>query len=436
VAIATRANALLMLSSFVLLTVGCDDDSTAPPTSTITFAELSAGGQNTCGVVVGGAAYCWGFNEYGQLGNGTTTDGTNPTVVGGGLTFGTVGVVVGGEHRCGVTNAGAAYCWGYHGYGQLGIGTQTGPTTCPGPGIRPCSTTPVAVVGGLTFAALASGIAHTCGVTPGGAAYCWGLNFNGQLGIGTTNGPELCAEGSNPCSTSPVAVIGGLTFAMVSAGASHTCAVTAAGAAYCWGANTSGQLGDSTTAQRTSPVAVAEGLTFTSVSAGFGYTCGVTLSGAAYCWGLNNSGQLGIGSASGPQQCGVNPCSTAPVPVVGGLTFKKLSVSGDQSGFGHACGVAVTGVVYCWGTNLGGQLGDGTKNSRPTPAPVSGGFTFASVSAGSNNYFGQADGQEHTCGVTTTGIAHCWGANAYGQLGDGSKSGRTSPVPVSSPSAP
>jgi len=150
-------------------------------------------------------------------------------------------------------------------------------------------TSPTPVAGGLTFAQLGRvGFYHTCGVTFDGAAYCWGDNTWGQLGDGTTTWEP-----------SPVLVAGGLTFAAVSAGSYHTCGVTSGGAAYCWGGNSAGELGDGTFTQRTSPVAVAGGLMFATVSAGDSHTCGVTTGGAAYCWGDNPSGQLGNGTTGG-----------------------------------------------------------------------------------------------------------------------------------------
>src|SRR5207248_2585234 len=134
-----------------------------------------------------------------------------------------------------------------------------------------------------------------CGVTTSGRAFCWGDNFAGELGTGTNTGPEGCEFG-RPCSRAPVAVSGGLTFVTVSAGASHACGVTSDGAAYCWGDNSAGALGDGTTTQRTAPVAVAGGLSFTAVDAHGENACGVTPGGQVYCWGDNFAGQLGNGT--------------------------------------------------------------------------------------------------------------------------------------------
>ena len=140
--------------------------------STTGFAAVSADTGFTCGVTFAGAAYCWGNNAVGELGDGTTATRTSPVAVSGGLSF--AAISAGGHHTCGITSAGAAYCWGYNGAGELGDGTTTN------------STSPVAVSGGLTFAAVGAGGLHSCGVTSAGAAYCWGYNGDGELGNGTT----------------------------------------------------------------------------------------------------------------------------------------------------------------------------------------------------------------------------------------------------------
>jgi alpha-tubulin suppressor-like RCC1 family protein len=310
-------------------------------------------------------------------------------------------VTTGGAFACGLMTRGDAYCWGYNGHGELGGGTPPGPPQC---GSVPCSPTPMAVTGGLTFVTVSAGGNFTCGVTTSGAGYCWGDNTGGELG-----------DGTGTSSPTPVAVTGGLTFATISAGLAHACGLTVTGAAYCWGSNGYGQLGDSTATSSTAPVAVAGGLTFTSVSAGRTFTCGVTTSGAAYCWG--SAAQLGNGTTTGPQHCGYDPCSTTPSPVDGGLTFSAVSAGGT-----HACGVTTSGAGYCWGANDFGQLGDGTGTYRGTPVAVRGGVTFSAINAG----------LQFTCGVTPEAAAYCWGVDEYGELGDG-RGGNVSsftPVPV------
>jgi alpha-tubulin suppressor-like RCC1 family protein len=263
--------------------------------SGLAFRSVSAGVQHNCGVTPDNKAYCWGSNFGGGLGDGTTTNRTQPVRVLGGLAFAQVSA--GGQQSCGVTTSNLAYCWGSNLSGELGSGTITGPENCSRPDRDiPCSTRPVRVRGGLTFAQVSAGARHTCGVTTSNLTYCWGYNANGQLGNGTDTGPETCLD-NVPCSTRPVRVVGGILFRAVSAGGtrSHTCGVTPANVAYCWGSNSSGQLGDDTRTRRVRPVRVRGGLAFRQVSAGASHTCGVTPTNAAYCWGRDFYGQLGDG---------------------------------------------------------------------------------------------------------------------------------------------
>jgi alpha-tubulin suppressor-like RCC1 family protein len=247
----------------------------------------------------------------------------------------------------------------------------------------------------LAAVALEAGYGHACALASGGAAYCWGSNDSGQLGDGTS-----VHRGS------PVAVVGGLTFTSLSAAFSHTCGLTDSGAAYCWGANSSGQLGDGTIVGHSSPAAVVGGLTFTSLSAGILHTCGLTNSGVAYCWGGNSAGQLGDRATISRSR---------PVAVEGGLTFKRLS-----AGSFHTCGLTSGGAAYCWGGNAFGQLGDGTIVSHGSPFAVAVGMTFTGLTAGAL----------HTCGLTSGGAAYCWGSNEQAQLGDGTIANRSRPVAV------
>jgi alpha-tubulin suppressor-like RCC1 family protein len=353
------------------------------------FSSVNPGGSSTCGIGVAGKAYCWGSGNLGQLGNGGTGRFTTPSAVSGGLAFSSVASGGLDSFACGLTTAGAAYCWGYDDFGQLGNGATGNGTTVPVP-----------VNGNLTFASLTVGAnGHACGLVTSGAAFCWGYNSTGQLGVGSIG-----------FASAPVAVSGGLTFTQLSAGESgETCGIATSGAAYCWGFNGDGELGNGTLANANTPVAVSGGLTFKNISVGFASTCALTAAGAAYCWGDNTYGELGNGSTT---------ASKVPVAVGGGLTFKSLSV-GDA----YACGVTTAGTGYCWGYNGLGQLGVGTQVAHSSPTAVSTGVVFASVSAG----------YATTCALTPTGAAYCWGDNGFGQVGNGATGINIFPELVSTP---
>jgi alpha-tubulin suppressor-like RCC1 family protein len=368
----------------------------SPQTVSVTFsanqpafsaADMSVGAEESCGRTPANEWYCWGRNQNGGVGDGTTTQRLVPTLVTAGSTFATLSAG-GFNFVCGLTPLAAAYCWGNNAYGQLGDGTTVDRYT------------PVPVGGGISFATVTSGLNHACGLTTDGLAYCWGRNSRGQLGDGTISGRLI-----------PVGVLGGLHFTSLKAFGWFTCGITGGGAAYCWGANDTGQLGDGTQINRTSPVAVRGGLTFAALtsSADGEHTCGVTASdGAAYCWGKNSSGELGDGTTTQ---------RLTPVAVAGGLRFAEVS-----SGSFFTCGLTDTGVAYCWGGNSGGVLGDGTTTQRLTPTRVAGVLTFSSLSTGS----------DHTCGLSA-GMMYCWGFNQVGSLGDGTTMNRSFPTPVRAP---
>ena len=313
-------------------------------TGGLTFATISAGieddGSSTCALTATGAAYCWGQNGLGELGNGTTDGDFHvvPTLVRGGLTFASISV--GGPHACGLTTTGAISCWGWNSGGQLGTGDTVSRST------------PTSVGGGLAFAAISAGSLHTCALAPDGTAYCWGWNSwpymsHGWLGTGDTVNRAV-----------PTPVMGGLTFAAISAGGRHTCGLTPNGVAYCWGFNAAGQLGTGDVVTQTIPTPVIGGLTFTMISAGGLHTCGLTTSGDAYCWGHNFDGQLGTGNTV-PQ--------TTPTPVTGGLKFAMISASAA-----HTCGSTTSGAAYCWGDGYWGQLGNGAYGGSSVPTKVLG----------------------------------------------------------------
>ena len=400
----------LWLAVALLSGASCTSDDIAAPTQrdspemgpalaataavALSFRQVSSGSDHSCGVTADDLAYCWGSNWPGKLGTGTYVYQycmdiaaciTQPVAVLGGLRFRNVSA--GYSHTCGVTTDFRAYCWGGNGGGTLGIGSTTGPDACDGnESTGPCSIRPVAVLGGLRFRQVEAGVGHTCGLTTDDVAYCWGSNWAGQLGDGTTT-----------TRTVPVRVLGGLLFRQISAGSSHTCAVTVDDHTYCWGRNNYGQVGDGTKVPRSRPALVAGGRSFHQVDAGSDRTCAVTTGSRALCWGLNDYGKLGDGTTTNRLK---------PRAVAGGIHFDRVT-----AGTRTTCGEATDDRAYCWGY---GAL---------TPVAVAGGLFFSQLSAG----------EYHICGRTPAAVAYCWGSNSYGQLGDGTLTSRLTPVPVSPP---
>jgi hypothetical protein len=255
-------------------------------------------------------------------------------------------------HACALTTAHDAYCWGSNWSGQLGA---------PGDNsYQAASGNPVAVVGGHKFQRISAGGNHTCGLGDDGSLWCWGSNASGELGV--TADTAGCPAGLCQASPARVRLAADSLFTDVATGYDHTCALDTAGAAYCWGRNSTGALGTADTLSSSTPRKVAGSLTFTSLTAGLQYSCGLTASGDAYCWGLNASGQLGSGPSS--NSCAslysTAPCETAPVKVSGSLRFSSLN-----AGTGMTCGMASDG-AWCWG-NLWGS--GGMSSSVPVRVP-------------------------------------------------------------------
>ena len=300
------------------------------------FRQVSAGVAFTCGVTTDNRAYCWGSNNEGQLGDGTTDARAEPVRVAGDLAFRKVSTAW--HNTCGVTTDDHAYCWGNNGWGQLGDGTTL--TT---------RLVPVAVARHTPFSDVDAGYLHTCGVSAKNQPYCWGDNSYGELGV-KGGGPNWQKPRSRP-----TAVTGRLQFRQVHAGHFDTCGVTTDSRGYCWGDNSFGKLGNGLPNDDffREPSAVAGDLAFRTIDPSLSLTCGVTTGNDAYCWG---AGTFGNGSRGE---------SLVPVQVTGGLQFGDVS-----TGYYHACGLTTDGQVYCWGANFDGQLGDGTTTDQLTPTPV------------------------------------------------------------------
>ena len=346
---------------------------------TLTFVAVAAGYHHTCALQVDGHAWCWGSNQYGQLGSsaamqmcsgGNLACSATPLQVDGAVSFVRVSGSI--RHTCAIDSNQQAWCWGFGLGGQLGDGR------------REDSTLPVLAAGGHAFVELSGSLGGqaTCALTSAGEAWCWGPNSDGELGNGTR---DVAAE--------PQLVATTVAFKSISIGDRHACGVTTTGVAYCWGSNAFGILGvgDNGSASNL-PVLVEGGFVFASVAAGGEHTCALTAEGQAYCWGL---GHL-TGSAGAPNR--------VSLPRAVETDHRYVAIS---AGFAHTCALTADGEIDCWGENLAGQLGDGTHLDRPLPARVDSQETFESI----------ATGGAHTCALARGGSVWCWGGNPWGGVG-------------------
>ena len=236
------------------------------------WAAVSTGFAHTCAISTGKSLYCWGWNDFGQLGIGATGDRFSPKKVG------TAGVwakvSVGGGHTCALSTGKSLYCWGYNAEGGVGDGST----------VNRLSPRRIGTAG--AWAGISGGGKHTCAITTGKSLYCWGLNDNSQVGDGST---------INRLSPKRIGTAG--AWAGASAGGQHTCALSSAKTLYCWGYNEFGQVGDNTfdtpktAARKAGPSGV-----WSTASAGAFHTCGVTTDKALYCWGVGSYGQIGVGN--------------------------------------------------------------------------------------------------------------------------------------------
>jgi alpha-tubulin suppressor-like RCC1 family protein/uncharacterized protein YjdB len=300
----------------------------------VRFAQISTYGRHTCGITSAGKAYCWGYNGWGGLGDGSNlSQSYTPVAVSGGITFRAISA--GGDHTCGVATDNRAFCWGNNDWRQLGTGSVF-------------TTSPTLVSETLRFSKITAGTSFTCGITTGNETYCWGANQIGQVGDGGK------ISYGNVYVSAPQKVVGGKTFQSVTLGNQFACALTQIGEGYCWGSNGSKLGNGSTGVDSSSPVQVGGGVLFQSISSGFGHTCGVTTTQLVYCWGGNSSGQLGSTTQNGA------------LPVrAGSIEAAEVAASGIGTGSGsHSCAISKDRLtVWCWGRNDAGQLGNGATTA-------------------------------------------------------------------------
>ena len=347
-------------------------------------AAVTTGGTQTCSLRDDGSVQCWGRNNWGQFGNGSTAGTRAPAAA-----ATTAGdwreLSTSGSATCGIRENGSLWCWGLNQYGQLGDGTRTNRKS------------PARVGTSTKWTDVSVGWAHTCAVRQNGTAWCWGYNKVGQLGDDTTK-----------VRTKPRKVVGDVgRWSSVVAGGFFSCGTTRDGKAWCWGANAFGQLGNGTRAGSRTPTAVGFTSDWAEVDASWYSACGLKTTGELRCWGLNEQGQLGDGTR-------VN--RVHPALAGGGAAYRDFSV-----GEAHVCGIGTDYALRCWGDNTYGQLGAGAPAlARQPVTPVQG-----------DGWYSVAAGWLHTCGVRQDGTTWCWGNNEYGQVGDGTATDRSSAVPVS-----
>lgn len=328
-----------------------------------------------------GMSLAWGYNNHGQLGDGTDTEKNNP-VQAYGLT-GVVQVSGGDYHALALKSDGTVWAWGYNADGELGDGTNTDKKF------------PAPVFGLTGVVQVSAGYSHSLALKSDGTVWAWGDNYWGQLG-----------DGTKTVRNTPVQVSGLTNVVQVSGGGFHSLALKSDGTLWAWGMNGYSQLGDGSLKTQPSPVQVY-GLTgAVQVSAGGYYSLAVKSDGTVWAWGFNFWGQFGNGS---------NFTNLTPLSVPG-LT----GVVQVFAGYSHALFLKSDGTAWAAGNNAEGQLGDGTNNSRNTPVQVSG-------LTGVGQVFG---GFAHSLALKSDGTVWAWGYNAYGGLGDGTNTDQNTPVQV------
>jgi alpha-tubulin suppressor-like RCC1 family protein len=415
------------------------DKNSAVPVAAVGSAVAIAGGGNnvnhSCALLSNGGVKCWGLNSSGQLGLGQTSPSQTPLATSIAFANPYVSITEGASRTCGIRPNGTVECWGDVSVaspasqsGLVGVASGTsvvsgiGITCALSPdGIPKCwgsnyngqvgdgttatsRPTPVSVTGLSDVVSLTPGYGYRrCAILIDGTAKCWGDNFTGALGMGSTT----------PSSTNvPTAVTQLSNATQISTGQDHCCARLGDGTGRCWGRGNSGQLGNnSTTFANPAPVQVSNLSNATAVLAGRNHSCALISDGTVKCWGTNGIGQIGDGSGS-QQNTAVN--------VAGMSQAVALTVGSD-----HSCALISNGTIKCWGDCTLLQCGDGLPaGTRTTPVLVT----------GINNAVAVGVGSYHSCAVLADGTARCWGYNYSGQVGDGTSgagTNRGSPVAVS-----
>jgi alpha-tubulin suppressor-like RCC1 family protein len=385
-------------------------------TNTITvekaFVHIETYGYSSCGITADGLAWCWGRDDDGQLGNGPVYHSAgrpypvDTSTMAGELTQ--LGMALGLKHGCSVTSDGTPWCFGSGGFGQLG----NGGTSAQSPDPVDVS----AMLGSRVLKELTAGIHHTCAISGDGISWCWGRDWNGQLGNGGSD-----TDSQIPTAVTTATMTGSLVFVQLTGGSGHTCGFTN-GYAWCWGRDTYGGLGNGGGVNHTgSPDAVDRSdmggdQNLIGISIAGNHSCGLSSRGSVWCWGRDNQGQLGNGGSPTDAH---SPMPLDTSPMSGEIAFSHIA-----AGNSHTCGLTAKGTAWCWGYDGSGQLGDGGFiSTSQSPKEVNRGLMTGLIQL--------TAGSDHTCGLTAVGVAWCWGSDEFGQLGDsGTSNNAQSPVQV------
>lgn len=359
-------------------------DSLVPTISMEGFSNLSAGFGHACGIKAS-KLYCWGLNNYGQIGDGSKNTRSYPTRID---NDDYIEVAAGNGTTCAINTANQLKCWGNNTYGQVGNNSS-------GDEVH----SPALVFGGDLYSKVTVGEMHTCAIVKDTKTVkCWGNGYQGRLGAGSSNDSLI-----------PQSVSDASQYSAISAGATHTCGVTVAGTGKCWGRNNTGELGiNSGSVFVTVPTTLVSSTgstdTYVNIRPGMMRTCGLLTTGSLKCWGSNSSGSLGFPGTGSVLMTTFVPSSE---------TFKFMSMTNN-----NICAINATDKVYCYGGNSRGSAGINSTISVTTPTAVLDSSDYLSISVGDN----------FVLGITTNGEVKSWGSNDNSRQGNGLLIGVPSPI--------
>jgi alpha-tubulin suppressor-like RCC1 family protein len=348
------------------------------------FKQVSAGAFHNIAIKTDGTLWAWGYNAFGELGDGSVIDKITPIQIGRDNNWASISA--GGYHTTAIKTDGTLWAWGNNSNGELGDGTTANKNS------------PTKIGTANNWASISAGENHTIALKTDGTLWAWGLNEDGQLGDFTYMDK-----------ITPIRIGTANNWASISAGGFHTTAIRTDGTLWAWGANSNGQLGDGTLITNFNPIKIGTASNWATITAGYSHTTAIKTDGTLWAWGANLGGQLGDGTTS-----------RKSTPTLIGTANNWASIS---TGYSHTTAIKTDGTLWAWGANFYGVLGDGTNINKNTPTQIGTSNNWGSVGAGSY----------HTTAIKTDGSLWTWGYNLYGQLGDGRKINKNTPTSIGCP---